>query len=74
MTITKTIPRAEAVKELRETYGLLAQCQENWLAANTQGRWAPPDYIADDIMSDVGVYSDRIRELEAFLASEPVKP
>lgn len=60
--------RRDALAELRELYGLLAACGDRWQAATPAGRWGPPDYVQDAINADLDAYSERVRQLEAFLS------
>lgn len=61
------ITRQQAVRELADCQASLYECEQRYKRETPSGRWCPPTYIADEIMSDVGAYCDRIRELEAFL-------
>ena len=72
MTIKSDMTRAQAVKELRDMYAAVEECEAkyNRISASQYGYIGRQDQL-DDAMSDAGAYSDRIRELEAFLASEP---
>jgi hypothetical protein len=65
------VTRLEALNELRECYEQLAHCRERFVLETAPGRWEPPAYILEEIMSDTAAYSERLRELEALLASEP---
>ena len=69
-TQRQPLTRVDALKELRDCYAAAADCERRWYEARTSGQWAPAAYIQEDIFADLDAYSDRIQELEAFLASE----
>jgi hypothetical protein len=62
--------RLEALKELRECYSALADANDRYQRETAPGRWQPPPHVLEEIECDWASYSERIGQLEAFLASE----
>ena len=71
MVTRKPLTRADALKELKDCYAAAAECQERYLRVyRSQYGYIGRQTQLEDALSDAGIYSDRIGELEAFLASE----
>ena len=71
MTVPRT--REQAVHELRQCYEALGDCEQRYNRVNgSQYGYIGREAQLEDALIDSKAYSDRVIELEAFLAQEAV--